>query len=63
MLYHKAYNNLDTEEGYKAYHEFENYIKSNNLDDAILYDLAAEFKWDSELGRAVERLEAEESRF
>ena len=51
-----AYDNLNTELGFKAYFELEQLTKLNKLNDAILYDLAADFDWDNKLANAIEKL-------
>lgn len=58
-----AYNNLDTEKGYRAYYALKKYIIDNGKDNSILFDLAAEFNWDDKLSIEVSKCAREEHRF
>lgn len=62
-LMKKAKRNLNSPSGYKAYYELEKYVVDHNLDDDILYDLAADFRWDDDLNDAVNELAIAEGRY
>lgn len=49
----------EAEIGYKAYWELEQYIKKHNMIDDVLFDLAADFKWDKGLENACKRFDKE----
>lgn len=60
-LYMEAKRHIDTEAGYRAFYELEKFVKANNLETDILFDLAADFAWDGSLNEAVERMRLEEA--
>lgn len=52
-----ANNPRKAEIGYKAYWDLEQYLRNNNMDDDVLYDLAADFAWNSGLSDACKRFD------
>lgn len=52
--------NLNTEAGYQAFYKLEKSIIDRVGDQAILYDLAADFNWDNKLEEALKRIEAKD---
>lgn len=45
--------NLDTQKGYEAYAKLEMSVERRDGDTAILFDAAADFRWDNALNKAV----------
>ena len=52
-----ANNPRKAEIGYKAYWDLEQYLRKNNMDDDVLYDLAADFAWNGGLSNACKRFD------
>lgn len=52
-----ANNPRKAEIGYKAYWDLEQYLRNNNMDETVLYDLAADFAWDTGLSDACKRFD------
>lgn len=50
-------NPRKAEIGYKAYWDLAQYLRNNNMDETVLYDLAADFRWDSGLDNACKRFD------
>lgn len=61
-LYNEAKAHLNEDAGYRAYYDLEKYVVDNNRDTNILFDLGADFAWDSRLDDAVNQLALEDGR-
>lgn len=58
----KIRSELDTQQGYEDYFKLEVAILDGNYDTNILFDVAADFKWDDKLNDALNKLAEEAGR-